>query len=212
MYCCTRFQVGRDRQAAAGPDGQRHQEPLELDHTAQNDEAGRCGHNNNGERAGGGPESRCRCGRGEPSLGEDVGGVSPVPQQMWATDQTGRRARFGRRCTYVCALAAARMECTHSKMFGTVTTSSRGPGSPPPRLLRGWLVQGILKDDAMLLRGDSAEGSDGADLDLADDVPPALPRRALLSSSPAVRSSASPRAAARLARSLVLPLCTAERA
>jgi hypothetical protein len=180
--CCTHFQVGRDRQAAAGPDGQRHQEPLELDHTAQNDEAGRCGHTNK-RRAGGRAAG--------PSPGADVGGVSPVPQQMWATDQTCRRARFGRPCTYVCALAAARMECTHSKMCGTVTTSSRGPGSPPPRLLRGWLVQGILKDDAMLLRGDSAEGSDGADLDLADDVPPALPRRALLSSSPAVRPSAS---------------------
>ena len=28
--------------------------------------------------------SRCRCGRGEPSPGADVGGVSPVPVQMWA--------------------------------------------------------------------------------------------------------------------------------
>ena len=87
-----------------------------------------------------------------------------------------------------------------------------GTGLTPAESAPGWLVQGILKDDAMLLRGDSAEGSDGADLDLADDVPPALPRRALLSSSPAVRSSASPRAAARLARSFVLPLRAAERA
>jgi hypothetical protein len=29
-------------------------------------------------------QSRCRCGRGEPSLGADVGGVIPVPAQMWA--------------------------------------------------------------------------------------------------------------------------------
>ena len=28
-------------------------------------------------------ESRCRCGRGEPSPGADVAGVSPVPVQMW---------------------------------------------------------------------------------------------------------------------------------
>jgi hypothetical protein len=27
--------------------------------------------------------SRCRCGRGEPSPGADVAGVSPVPVQMW---------------------------------------------------------------------------------------------------------------------------------
>jgi hypothetical protein len=28
-------------------------------------------------------KSRCRCGRGEPSPGADVAGVSPVPVQMW---------------------------------------------------------------------------------------------------------------------------------
>jgi hypothetical protein len=28
-------------------------------------------------------QSGCRCGRGEPSPGADVGGVSPVPVQMW---------------------------------------------------------------------------------------------------------------------------------
>jgi hypothetical protein len=32
---------------------------------------------------GGEPQSRCRCGRGEPSPGSDVAGVSPVPVQMW---------------------------------------------------------------------------------------------------------------------------------
>jgi hypothetical protein len=30
------------------------------------------------------PYARCRCGRGEPSPGADVAGVSPVPVQMWA--------------------------------------------------------------------------------------------------------------------------------
>ncbi len=29
------------------------------------------------------PQCRCRCGRGAPSHGADVGGVSPVPVQMW---------------------------------------------------------------------------------------------------------------------------------
>ena len=29
-------------------------------------------------------QSRCRCGRGEPSPRADVGGVSLVPAQMWA--------------------------------------------------------------------------------------------------------------------------------
>jgi hypothetical protein len=29
-------------------------------------------------------QSRCRCGWGEPSPGGDVGGVSPVPVEMWA--------------------------------------------------------------------------------------------------------------------------------
>jgi hypothetical protein len=28
-------------------------------------------------------QSRCRCGRGEPSPGADEGGVSPVPALMW---------------------------------------------------------------------------------------------------------------------------------
>jgi hypothetical protein len=28
-------------------------------------------------------QSRCRCGRGEPSSVADVAGVSPLPEQMW---------------------------------------------------------------------------------------------------------------------------------
>jgi hypothetical protein len=38
-------------------------------------------------------QSRCRCGRGEPSPGADVAGASPVPVQMWQG-----RAQSRRRC------------------------------------------------------------------------------------------------------------------
>ncbi len=36
------------------------------------------------DAAGGCAQSRCRCGRSEPSPGADVEGVSPVPVQIWA--------------------------------------------------------------------------------------------------------------------------------
>ena len=43
------------------------------------------------------PQSRCRCGRGEPSLGADVAGASPVPVQMWAVGEhlAAKRVRVG---------------------------------------------------------------------------------------------------------------------
>ena len=59
-------------------------------------------------------QSRCRCGRGEPSPDADVAGVSPVPVRMWHhARQTGgsrcdRRRRSPRR-------TAAPFLCTHTR-------------------------------------------------------------------------------------------------
>ncbi len=39
------------------------------------------------------PRSRCRCGKGAPGPGADVGGVSPVPAQMWVGRAPGQSLR-----------------------------------------------------------------------------------------------------------------------
>ena len=69
-------------------------------------------------------QSRCRCGRGEPSPGADVGRGEPSPRS-----RTGS-FRFG--CASKLAAAAAAV------MLGEAPTSAPGLGSPLPHLHRDW--------------------------------------------------------------------------
>ena len=81
-------------------------------------------------------QSRCRCGRGEPSPGADVAGVSPVPVQMWQ-----RLRRLGspadyvfdphaplRTCSEPFTPAARRTTCAHATC--NVHTHARTPSCP----------------------------------------------------------------------------------
>jgi hypothetical protein len=90
ICCVLPTDVGRvlDQDLHEVPRGQLHAQRCRTRcDTALRDDASP----ERGERAG---RSRRRCGRGEPSLGADVGGVSPVLVQMWA----GQARRFRRRC------------------------------------------------------------------------------------------------------------------